>query len=230
MRLRVEHFLWQLFQVEEDIRSHEATQKSLQDELAAFDEKEEGLTSAYREKKKEHAGALRESKKSRDRIHSLQQQIDAVEPERIQLREQAKHSKKKMEEALAMAKKMKKKVSSKEVEIEALKKDMEELNAAKLELEAKAAASSQEESLVMDGARLEEYHRIKEAVQIKTNMLRNDLDSILRQQNADQTKVKTLAQEKSENEKIIEMLTDDITVADERIRNVSAQSMPSSRH
>jgi chromosome segregation ATPase len=207
--------------VEEEVRHREEALKAFQDELAAFEAKEESLTSAYREKKKEHAHALRELKKSRERVHQVQQQIDGVEPQSIQIRQQVKYSQKKLEEAQFTESQMKKKVTSKATELQALHKDVKDLSAAKAELEAKRAGSQgDEQELIMDATRLEEYHRIKESVQVKTNLLRNELDSIMRQQHADQNKVQTLQQEKSEHEKTAQLLTEDLQKAADRIRNV----------
>ncbi|TMW55593.1 hypothetical protein Poli38472_010475 [Pythium oligandrum] len=220
-QLRIEHFLWQLYQVEEEVRSHEEGLKACQEELSLFLAKEESLTTTYREKKKEHTAGLREAKKSRDRVHELQQQIDEIEPQTIRLREQAKHAKKKLDEAIETEKRMKMKLGSKKYEIEGLRKDLKDLSAAKADLELKFQNRSQdEEELVMEGERLEEYHRIKEAVQMKTNLLRNELDSILRQQSADKNKVQTLTQEREENEKVVELLTEDLHDAENRVHKM----------
>lgn len=218
--------MWQLFQVEQDVHAREDVLQAYRDELLAFAGKEEAITKVYREKKKEHSIGLRDIKTSRERIHELQEEMDEVEPRMIKLREQTKYSQKKILEAETTEKKMRKLLSGKTGEISALRNDLKELSAAKAELEAqqKNADNQAEESLLMDEARLEEYHRIKEAAQMKTNLLRNELDSILRQQTADQNKVQTLTQELKENEKITDMLTEDMKVADERIRNVSIPS------
>ncbi|DAZ99111.1 TPA: hypothetical protein N0F65_008416 [Lagenidium giganteum] len=222
MKLRVEHYLWQLYQVHEDVRGREATLKEFQEELFAFAAKEESVASMYKEKKKEHAMGVREAKKARERIHQLQQQIDAIEPRMIGIKEQTKFSQKKLKEADNTAKKMKDKAQSQQTEIAALRKDLEELNAASEELEAKTRESQgdEEEHVVMEGATLEEYHRIKEASRTRTNLLQNELDSVLRQQSADQNKIQTLSQEETENEKIVEMLSEDLRVAEDRIRNM----------
>uniref|UniRef100_K3WJ16 Structural maintenance of chromosomes protein n=1 Tax=Globisporangium ultimum (strain ATCC 200006 / CBS 805.95 / DAOM BR144) TaxID=431595 RepID=K3WJ16_GLOUD len=220
--IRVEHYLWQLFQVEEDVHSRKEILKAYQDELFAFAAKEETITKVYKEKRKEHSIGLRDMKNSRERIHELQEEMDDVEPRFIRLREQTKYSQKKILEAEITEKKMKKLLSGKTGEITGLKNDLKELAAAKAELEAQQrnAAGQAEESLLMDEARLKEYHRIKESAQIKTNLLRTELESILRQQTADQNKVHTLTQELKENEKIVDMLTEDMKVADDRVRNM----------
>lgn len=221
--IRVEHYLWQLFQVEEDAHGRKSEVKAFQDELLAFAAKEEAVTSAYREKKKEHSHGLREIKASRERVHELQDEIDQIEPRMIRLREQGKYSQKKIAEAENTEAKMRKLASGKAGEISSLKRDLKELAAAKAELETqeKNANDQAEESLLTDGARLDEYNRIKETVQIKTNLLRNELETILRQQSIDSNKVQTISQELRENEKICDMLAEDMKVADERIRNVS---------
>ncbi|CAI5727324.1 unnamed protein product [Peronospora destructor] len=143
-----------------------------------------------------------------------------IQPQLFKLREQTTYSQKKIVEAEAVETTMRRRQEGKSTEVQDLKKDLQELNRAKAELDEnqrRASEKSENGVLVLEGSRLEEYHRIKEDVQVKTNLLRNKLESILRQQTADQNKVETLTQERQENIKMVEMLTDDLKQADERI-------------
>ncbi|TYZ67259.1 hypothetical protein PybrP1_001466 [[Pythium] brassicae (nom. inval.)] len=221
--LRAEHYLWQLFQVEEDAQSRRGGAAALQAELLALAAKEEAAAAAYRDKKKEHSSAVRALKGARERAHALQEAADEREPRAIRLREQGKHAQRKIAEAESDAQRLRKLLGSKTGELDGLRRDLQELAAAKAELEAQeqsADAARADESLLTDAARLDEYHRIKESVQVKTTLLRNELEVILRQQAIDSNKVQTLAQELRENEKICDMLAEDTKVADERIRNM----------
>ncbi|OWZ14801.1 Structural maintenance of chromosomes protein [Phytophthora megakarya] len=149
--------------------------------------------------------------------------MDESQPKVIQLREQTKYSEKKMAEAESKEKKLKTRVEGKSTEIEALTSDLQSLEKAKAELDASQSRSVGQrggEALVLEGSRLEEYHRIKEGVQGKTNLLQNELDSILRLQNADKHKVETLTMDRQENIKMIEMLMDDLKQADDRISSM----------
>ncbi|KAI9988427.1 hypothetical protein PInf_021839 [Phytophthora infestans] len=219
--LRVEHYLWQLFQVEDDMTQREETVRQYQGARRTCSQKEEDVAQTYREKKKELNASLREVKTNRKRIQDLQSEMEDIQPQVIRLREQTQYSQRKIVESETTEKQMKERQKGKAKEIEGLKTDLQELEKVKAELEAKQAKEAsqrgEEGSLVLEGSRLDEYHRIKEAVQVKTNLLRNELESILRQQNADKNKVETLSQERQENLKMIEMLSDDLKQADERV-------------
>ncbi|ETI57448.1 hypothetical protein F443_00267 [Phytophthora nicotianae P1569] len=219
--LRVEHYLWQLFQVEDDIKQREETVRQYQDARRTCKQKEDAVAQTYNEKMKELNASLREVKTNRQQIQDFQNEMEDIQPQVIRLREQTQYSQRKIVESETKEKTMKERLEGKYKEIEALKKDLEALEKAKADLDAKQAQEAsqrgEEGSLVLEGSRLEEYHRIKEAVQVKTNLLRDELESILRQQTADKNKVETLSQEHQENMRMIEILTDDLKKADERV-------------
>ncbi|EGZ12459.1 hypothetical protein PHYSODRAFT_563203 [Phytophthora sojae] len=147
--------------------------------------------------------------------------MEDIQPQLIKLREETRYSQKKIVEAQTTEKTMKSRLDGKSTEVDALENDLKELERVKAELDAtqsrRASQGGDGAALVLKGARLEEYHRIKEDVQVKTNLLRNELESILRQQTTDQNKVQTLSQDRQENLKMVEILTEDLKQADERI-------------
>ncbi|RLN47992.1 hypothetical protein BBJ28_00000384 [Nothophytophthora sp. Chile5] len=221
--LRIEHYLWQLFQAQDDVKEHEEAVKRYQEAAFACAAKEEAVAKVFHDKKKELSVGLREVKKNRERIQDFQNEMEDIQPQMIKLHEHTRFSQKKIAEADLTEKKMKRLLEGKSTEVIALKNDLQELAKAKAELDAKqsrrVSQGGEEAALVLEGARLEEYHRIKEAVHTKTNLLRNELDAILRQQTADQNKVQTLTQERQENHKMVEMLMEDLKLAEERISN-----------
>uniref|UniRef100_M4B2S4 SMC hinge domain-containing protein n=1 Tax=Hyaloperonospora arabidopsidis (strain Emoy2) TaxID=559515 RepID=M4B2S4_HYAAE len=153
-------------------------------------------------------------------IQAVQNGVEDIQPQLFKLREQIRYAQKKIAEAEAAEKTMKRRHEGKSTEVEDLKRDLQELEKAKAELDAtqkRASQGGENGALVLEGSRLEEYHRLKEAVQVQTSAMRNELESILRQQNADQNKVETLTQDRQENLKMVDMLTEDLKVADERI-------------
>uniref|UniRef100_H3GIM1 SMC hinge domain-containing protein n=1 Tax=Phytophthora ramorum TaxID=164328 RepID=H3GIM1_PHYRM len=207
-----------LFQVQDDIKQREETVHHYQEAGQTCEEKEDTVAQIYHEKKKELSASLREVKANRERIQDFQNEMEDIQPQMIQLREQTRYSQKKIVEAETTEKTMKRRLDGKSTEVDALKSDLQELERAKAELDAKRVSQGGgEAALVLEGSRLEEYHRIKEDVQVKTNLLRNELESILRQQTADQNKVQTLAQDRQENLKMVEVLTEDLKQANARI-------------
>ncbi|TDH71545.1 hypothetical protein CCR75_001082 [Bremia lactucae] len=222
--LRVEHYLWQLFQVYDDMKQRQETVRQYQETGRECVEKEAVVAEMYQAKKKELITTLRDVKGNRKVLQDLQSEMEDMQPQVIRLREQMQYVQRKQTESKATEETMKQRFEGKSAEIEALKKDLQELEQAKAELDANQMRESNKReaqgALVLEGSRLEEYHRIKESVQIKTALLRNELESIVRQQNADQSQVETLGQERLENTKMIDMLTDDLKQADERIQSM----------
>lgn len=194
---------------------------NVQEELSAYLAKEDSVTKAYKDKKKEHTIGIREIKKARERMLEVEHELETVKPQLIQLRKQSAFSRNKIAQAEATAKDMKEKHFGKTKEIDGLKRDFQELTAAKLDLEARQQQAQAGDELVLEGSRLEEYHRIKEAVHLKTNILRTELDALLRHQTTDQNKFETLTQEESENKKVVKTLTEDLKAADDRIQKVT---------
>ncbi|KAI9906354.1 hypothetical protein PsorP6_004772 [Peronosclerospora sorghi] len=128
-----------------------------------------------------------------------------------QFLQKSSYSHKKIAKAEAAQKTLTKRKEQKLTEVEELNKDHAELDRAKAELNANQRRASQENEdgvFVLEGSRLEEYHLIKEAAQLKTNLL---------QQAADQNEVDILTQNHAENQKMISMLTDDLKQTYEQI-------------
>jgi len=219
--LRVEHYLWQLFQVQDNINQRVENVRKFQKDSLICSAKEGSVSQVYHDKKKALSASLREVKANRERIQDFQNEMEEIQPQMIQLTEQTRYSQRKIVDARKTEEVMKKRLEGKAKEVEALKNDLRELERAKAELDAnqarRASQGGEEAALVLEGARLEEYHRIKEDVQVKTNLLRNELESILRQQTADRNKAETLTQERDEHAKVVEMLTDDLKQADDRL-------------
>ncbi|KAG7394197.1 Structural maintenance of chromosomes protein 1B [Phytophthora boehmeriae] len=223
-KLRTEHYLWQLLQVQDDIKQHEETVKHYKESVDTCSAKDQSVARMYHEKKKELNARLREVKRNRERIQDFQNEMEDIQPQLIKLREQTRYSQKRILDAETTEKTMKSRVEKKSMEVEGLKRDLQELEKAKADLDAsqnrRKSHGGDDAELVLEGSRLEEYHRIKEKVQVKTNLLRNELEAILRQQTADKNKVQTLTQERQENLKMMEMLADDLKQAAERINNM----------
>ncbi|KAL3662383.1 hypothetical protein V7S43_012710 [Phytophthora oleae] len=222
--LRVEHYLWQLFQVEDDIKQREETVRHYQEAGQTCLQKENAVAQTYHDKKKELTASYREVKSNRERIQDFQNEMEDIQPQVIRLREQTQYSQRKIVESETTEQTMKRRLEGKSTEVEALKNDLQELERAKAELDAnqarQASQGGENGALVLEGSRLEEYHRIKEDVQVKTNLLRNELESILRQQNADKNKVETLTQERQENIAEVERLAEELKQVNERMSSM----------
>jgi structural maintenance of chromosome 1 len=134
------------------------------------------LAASHKEKRKEHASQLKECREFDAKIAELQHEMERIAPKTIQLNERIKHSKKKIEQAIVQEKIAAKKVAHQEQEIQGLEADIADLKKEEVELEKRKDKSQQ--SKVMNGAQLKEYHRIKEAAQVETTQLRNALAAV----------------------------------------------------
>ncbi|KAI9911860.1 hypothetical protein PsorP6_009677 [Peronosclerospora sorghi] len=162
-----------------------------------------------REQKEEKAltARFRDGKHNRARIQALQHEVKEIQLQLLK----TNYYHKKIAKAEAAQKTLTKRKEQKLTEVEELKKDHAKLDRAKAELNANQRRASQEndnEAFVLEGSRLEEYHLIKEAAQLKTNLL---------QKAADQNEVDILTQNHAENQKMISMLTDDLKQTYEQI-------------
>ncbi|KAI9910074.1 hypothetical protein PsorP6_011083 [Peronosclerospora sorghi] len=127
-----------------------------------------------------------------------------IKPQLFKLRELTSYSLKKIAKEEAAQKPLTKRQEQKLTEVEELNKDHARLDIAKAELNTNQRLASQENedgAFVLEGSCLEEYHLIKEAAQLKKNIL---------QQAAVKNEVDILTQDHAENQKMISMLTDDL--------------------
>jgi hypothetical protein len=180
--------------VEEDMKARKEQLSLLSDESEALSVKEGSVATAYTSKKKAHAAECREAAKRDKRHHKTVAEIDEREPLGLQLRQQAAHTKRKVKEDRIKVAALAAQQEERNAEARELQREIGELEGAREALD----AATKEKELVFEGARLEEYHAIKEKALTQTTKQRNDLASILREQEADGVRIQALQQDMAE--------------------------------
>ncbi|CAL9753590.1 unnamed protein product [Musa acuminata subsp. burmannicoides] len=181
--LKKEHFLWQLFNIENDI-------EKLNGELDSENRKLEEVLSLQKEfdseaemKKKEQAGYLKELTIREKKIAKIKLELDKKQPELLKLKEEKSRINSKIKSSIKELEKKKKDQRKHAEEIGKLQKDLQDVTEAIHELNEQAKHGVGKLELADD--QLSEYHRIKEEAGMKTAKLRDEKEVQDRQLHAD---------------------------------------------
>ncbi|KAK7277559.1 hypothetical protein RJT34_22574 [Clitoria ternatea] len=185
-----EHFLWQLFHIEndivkttEDLEDEKKNRQGVVEELVEFENEAKG-------KKKEQNKYLKEIAQREKRITEMSNKLDKSQPELLKLKEE-------MARINSKIKKGKKELDKKREERKRHAADIAELQRGIQDLTAKMADLQEKgrdvgDQLKLDGNDLEEYFRIKEEAGMKTAKLREEKEVQDRKQHADSEAQKNL--------------------------------------
>ncbi|KAF0685957.1 Aste57867_22209 [Aphanomyces stellatus] len=215
-KTKQEYYLWQMHHVEEEAKEHKESVSECEEQLQRVQGKHLEISSSHKEKKKAHAAQLKTCRQFDTAVSDVTRELEDIAPRMIQLNEQIKHSRKKMENATAQEKLLSKKVQDQEKEIQGLQGDILELKEAEQELE----ETKDDEQLVFKGAQLKEYNRIKQAARLETTKLRNELESLRRQHQADNGKLQALMRDEKEHADELSRLEEDQATAESRLVDI----------
>ncbi|XP_024013454.1 structural maintenance of chromosomes protein 1 [Eutrema salsugineum] len=181
--LKREHFLWQLYNIEndiekanEDVDAEKSNRKDVMVELEKF-EHEAG------KRKVEQAKYLKEIAQREKKIAERSSKLGRYQPELLRLKEEIARINSKIESNRKEVDKRKKEKGKHSKEIEQMQKSIKELNKKMEILNEKRQDSSGK--LPMLDSQLQEYFRIKEEAGMKTIKLRDEKEVLDRQQHAD---------------------------------------------
>ncbi|CAA7046124.1 unnamed protein product [Microthlaspi erraticum] len=181
--LKREHFLWQLYNIDndiekanEDVDAEKNNRKDVMGKLEKF-EHEAG------KKKVDQAKHLKEIAQCEKKIAERSSKIGRYQPELLRLKEEIARINSKMESNRKEVDKRKKEKGKHSKEIEQMQKSIEELNKQMEILNEKRQDSSGK--LPMLDSQLQDYFRIKEEAGMKTIKLRDEKEVLDSQQHAD---------------------------------------------
>ncbi|PWA78512.1 structural maintenance of chromosomes (SMC) family protein [Artemisia annua] len=178
-----EHFLWQLFNIENDVEKAneeiEAEQRSLQEIISELDSYE----NESRIKEKEQAKYRKEIEKREKKIAEKKNKIDKNQPELLKLKEERTRLNAKLKNTGKELDKRKVEKKKHMVEIEKLRNDLEDLTKQLENLQTKGQSEGGKLHLADD--QLEAYNRIKEEAGMKTAKLQDEKEVQDREQHAD---------------------------------------------
>ncbi|KAI3801077.1 hypothetical protein L1987_29178 [Smallanthus sonchifolius] len=178
-----EHFLWQLFNIENDVEKAneeiDAEQRSLQEIISELD----GYEDESRKKEKELAKYKKEIDKREKKIAEKKNKVDKNQPELLKLKEEKTRLQAKLKNTGKELDKRKEEKKKHMEEIKKLKNDLEDLTKQRDNLQTKGKAEGGKLHLV--GDQLDAYNRVKEEAGMKTTKLRDEKEVHDREQHAD---------------------------------------------
>ncbi|XP_024965510.1 structural maintenance of chromosomes protein 1 [Cynara cardunculus var. scolymus] len=181
--LKKEHFLWQLFNIENDVEKAneeiEAEQGSLQEIINELD----GYENESRKKEKEQARYRKEIDKREKKMAEKKNKIDKNQPELLKLKEEKSRLNAKLKNTGKELDKRKEEKKKHMVEIEKLRNNLEDLTKQLDSLQTKGQSEGGKLHLADD--QLDAYNRIKEEAGMRTTKLRDDKEVQDREQHAD---------------------------------------------
>ncbi|GMH02340.1 hypothetical protein Nepgr_004179 [Nepenthes gracilis] len=190
--LKMEHFLWQIFNIEKDINKTneelEAEKKSQQELVhqLAHHERER------REKEKELAKYQKEINKCEKKISEKNSKLDKNQPELLKLKEEISRIKLKIKNTNKELDKKKEEGKKHHSKIKKLQDDLSALIDRLKDLEGQVQDVGGRIQLA--DTELQEYYRIKEEAGKRTVKLRDEKEVLDRQQNADIDALKNLGE------------------------------------
>ncbi|RHY85274.1 hypothetical protein DYB35_009468 [Aphanomyces astaci] len=172
-KTKQEYYLWQVRHLDVDASAHKHAIAQLTDKLATFQAKQQDIAALQKDQKKAHATQLKTCRQLDALAADVARELEDVAPRTIQLNEQIKHAKKKLDAASTNEKAMARNVDNHAREVQGLTADVQDLKQAQAELD----ASKDDQELVLEGAQVDEFNRIKNEAKVKTLQLRNTLGS-----------------------------------------------------
>ncbi|KAL2323430.1 hypothetical protein Fmac_027809 [Flemingia macrophylla] len=188
--VKKEHFLWQLFNIEndyvetaEDLEDEKKTREKVVKELEDFE-------TEARKKKKEQAKHLKEIAQLENKITGKSNRLDKRQPELLKLKEEMNRINSKIKKGKKELDKKKEERRKHAAVIADLQNGIQDLTGQMTELQEKGRDVG--DQLQLDDDDLEKYFRIKEEAGMKTAKLREEKELLDRQQHANSEAQKNL--------------------------------------
>ncbi|KAK9504798.1 hypothetical protein O3M35_008983 [Rhynocoris fuscipes] len=229
----VEYQLFRLYYNENDIKYYEGELAKKKKEVDKIEKKKEQAEEALKEKKKEQGKANRELAKIDQEIREVEAEVNKKRPSFIKSKERTAHLQKKLNTAKKSLAEVKQAAEAHAEDTRLLEEELAEVNRKREEYEAneKDASQSQGRDIQLEETQVQEYHRLKIEAQKKSAQYMQDLDSINREQKAEQdqldneTRVKTQLEsqirqkghERDEAQKRVDKLTDHIRASEQSL-------------
>lgn len=197
---QVELQLFRLYHNEKDIAYLERELEKKAHEVNKVEKRKEKAEEQLKEKKKECGKLSRELAKVEQDIREMEAEINKKRPTFIKSKERVAHIQKKLESARKSLAQAKKADAAHEQDIRELEAELAEVEGKKKEYEDMVAGESQSQGrdVHLEDAQVQEYHRLKEEAGKRSAMYLQQLDSVNREQKADQDRLDNEGRKKSE--------------------------------
>nr|GMD26933.1 structural maintenance of chromosomes protein 1 [Ipomoea batatas] len=181
--LKQEHFLWQIFNIENDITKVSTDLEAEEIRIREIVDELEKYENEAREKKKELSGYMREVALYERKIADKKSKLDKSQPEVVKKKEEASRINSKIKSTSKELEKRQGEKKKHAAEVQKLERDLLDITEQLNELRKKSHDAGGK--LQLADSQLETYHQIKEEAGMRTAKLRDEKDILDRKQNAD---------------------------------------------
>ncbi|RZF46730.1 hypothetical protein LSTR_LSTR002593 [Laodelphax striatellus] len=247
----VEYQLFRLYHNENEIAHYETEVEKRKREVEKIEKKKEKAEEVLKEKKKEHGKLNREMAKIEQEIREMEVESNKRRPAFIKAKERVDHIKKKLNTAKKSLAEVRLANEAHEKDIEELESELSQVDAKRQQWEQQVAGESQSQGrdVQLEDAQVNEYNRLKVEAQKQSARYLQELDSINREQKAEQdkldneasiradldNKIKQKCHEKEEAQKRVDKLIEHIRTSEQaleeqkRLRNELQSDVGSSK-
>lgn len=229
----VEYQLFKLYHNENDIQYYEGELAKKKKDVEKVEKKKEQAEEVLKEKKKEQGKSNRELAKIDQEIREVEAEINKKRPSFIKSKERTTHLQKKLNTAKKSLGEVRQAAEAHAEDTRLLEEELAEVNRKREEYESseKDASQSQGRDITLEENQVQEYHQLKVEAQKKSAQYLQDLDSINREQKAEQdeldnevrmmvqleSQIKQKTHEKEEAQKRVDKLTDHIRSSEQSL-------------
>ncbi|XP_046965883.1 structural maintenance of chromosomes protein 1A [Vanessa cardui] len=198
---KVELQLFHLYHNEKDIQAAEEELQHKQSELAKVEKKRQKAEDALKEKKKESGTVQRELAKIEQDIREVEAEVSKKRPTFIKAKERVTHTQKKLESAVKTLEQARKAHEAHQADISKLEEELRQVEEQKATWEASILGTSASRADVhLEEAQIREYEELKMEASRQAARYLQELDSVNREQKADQDRLDNEMRRKGEVE------------------------------
>ncbi|CAH1107174.1 unnamed protein product [Psylliodes chrysocephalus] len=198
----VEHQIFRLFHNEREMKNLEQDLKSKQKEVDKIEKKKEKFEDVLKEKKKEHGKYNRDLAKIEQDIREVEVEISKKKPQFIKAKERVTHMQNKLDGAIKTLDKARKAHEAHMNDIKKLEDELHTVEKKKEEYETQIAGESQSQGkdVQLEDAQIRQYHRLKEDAAKSSARYMQELDSVNREQKAEQDRLDNISRMRTDAE------------------------------
>lgn len=176
--------------------------KSRQKEVDKIEKKKDKLEELLKDKKKEQGKHNRELAKIEQDIREVDVEISKKRPQFIKAKERVTHMQKKLDGAIKTLEQARKAHEAHMNDIRKLEEELAEVERSKEEYETQIAGESQSQGkdVHLEDAQVRQYHKLKEEAAKRSARYMQELDSVNREQKADQDRLDNVYRMKTDAE------------------------------
>jgi len=183
--VKTRHLLWQLFNIESDVRESVGQCTTIESDIAEATEVLQKSEEAFKEKNQDRAKYNRQEKQQQKKLEDIRKAIQKLQPQCIEKEEKITHAEGKAKTARDKLKKLNKSTEVQTKLVNRFTSELDELEKAAAEFETEASAN-ESTGLELGTNQREKYEKIKQKSGVATAKLRTQLKDLQRVRNVEE--------------------------------------------